>query len=87
MSKELTVVALGVWVIIVPFLGVPSSWREWILLATGLALVLLGLMLRATEISRGTKRGGHHTFVENSATDTLEHISEHARKERITSLN
>lgn len=86
MSKELMVVALGVWVIIVPNLGIPSSWRMITLLITGLALVALGLYLRATASSR-TRGEGQHTFIENTPGASMEPTSDHARKERIHSLN
>lgn len=30
---------LGVWLVILPFLGFPSAWKEWLVILTGLALL------------------------------------------------
>lgn len=86
MSKEMTVVALGIWILILPYLGVPGSWRTTLLALTGVGLIVLGFFLRAEVLSRGGRHGSHHSFVENSATSAQEHHS-HDRKEGINSLN
>jgi hypothetical protein len=86
MSKEILVIALGVWVAVVPYLGVPGSWRTAILILSGIALMVLGFFLRSETLSRTGKRSAHHTFVENSDAVHL-HEEDHDRKEKITSLN
>jgi hypothetical protein len=94
MSKEMTVVALGVWVIIIPYVGVPGSWRTTILILTGLAVILVGFLLRSQALSHGPKPTAHHPFIENlpdrqagSASAAEPSSLDHDRKERITSLN
>lgn len=86
MSKEILVIALGVWITFVPYLGVPGSWRTVILILTGLALILIGFFLRGEVLSRGTKHDEHQLFVENSH-EAETHPHRHERTERITSLN
>ena len=87
MSKEMTVIVLGVWVMLVPYLGVPGSWRTAILVISGLTLVLVGFFLRTEALSRGGRRSSQ-TFVENIAPHMMDSLSpHHDRKERINSLN
>ena len=45
MSKETGVILIGIWVFILPFLGIPGSWRATLLTITGIGLVLLGFIL------------------------------------------
>ena len=78
------VVALGVWVMIVPNLGIPGEWRTIILFVTGFLLIVLGLFMRARTLSR-VRDEAQHTFVEH--TPLAEPMPDHARKERIHSLN
>jgi len=87
MSKEMTIIALGIWVIIIPYLGVPGPWRNGVLIITGVGIVLAGFSLRARAFSRGTKSTAQHPFVENSAPPAESPSSDHDRKERINSLN
>lgn len=91
MSKEILVIVLGVWVAIVPYLGVPGSWRTGILILSGIALIVLGFFLRADALSHHARRSKHHLFVENvDAADELHPKDPHygnQEKERITSLN
>lgn len=85
MSKEMTIIALGVWVVIVPYLGFPGPWRTGILVMTGLCVVVVGFLLRAQTISKGTHRDNNHLFVEN--TTEKQDQDSHDHKERINSLN
>jgi len=81
MSKETSILALGVWVFILPFLGVPGSWRTVFLVLSGIAIVILGFLLRGEAMAKGPRihrgRGHHssHSFVEHipeAAHDTAE---------------
>lgn len=68
------VVALGIWVVILPHLGVPGFWHLVITTLTGLTIVGVGLYLRATQLSGSARRSSHHPFVENNHEDgTHEH--------------
>lgn len=82
MSKEMTVIVLGVFTIVLTQIGIPSSWRAALLILTGIMLIALGFFLRSEALTRG--RGGNRHFVENTPA---EHYPEHERKEGITSLN
>lgn len=39
MFKPKTILILGIWLILIPFLGVSSSWRSLLLYATGFVLI------------------------------------------------
>jgi len=41
MKKEYTLLALGIWVMLFPYLGFPFIWRAWILGITGLCICLV----------------------------------------------
>jgi hypothetical protein len=85
MSKEMAVIAFGIWVAVIPYLGIPGSWRTILLVLTGFAIIALGFFLRAEMLSRGGRRNQHHSFVENSAAAEPQYANDH--KERIHSLN
>lgn len=88
MSKETAVIALGIWAILLPYLGVPRAWLTILLVLTGLGLVILGFLLRAEILSRGVRRHTHNHFVEHvpHGGESAPEVS-HERKERINSLN
>lgn len=94
MSKEVAVIILGVVVVAVTQLGIPSSWRTGIIVLSGLALIAIGFFLRAEALARGSKRTPHHPFVENGARpdDPVGRTSAtpntvHEQKSGFTSLN
>jgi hypothetical protein len=90
MSKEMMVIALGLWIIVVrTLLGIPGSWQTAVFIVTGVLLAIIGFLLRGESLSRaGThsarpERSSSYTFVENTPPASAAH--EH--KEGITSLN
>lgn len=70
MSRESLVLILGVIVAGVPYIGVPTEWKEWIILGAGLLLIAIGYSLRRSaffrsiEVAPGEHRGD--AFVEHS---------------------
>jgi len=65
MSKEMMVIALGVWIIVVPYLGVPGTWRTAILVITGIVIAIVGFLLRGEALLGGTRRTENQSFVEH----------------------
>ena len=45
-SKIKTILILGLVVIVIPFLGIPLAWKQWILAIIGLAIMILAFVLR-----------------------------------------
>ncbi len=90
MSKETGVIALGVWVMIMPYLGIPRAWLTALMILTAVGLVVLGFFLRAEALSRSARHAGrHHTFAEHMPHTAEDHNPQesHERKERLNSLN
>ncbi len=81
MSKEMTVIALGVFVAVVPYLGIPGLWKTAILVLSGVCLAAVGFLLRGESLARGAGHGHDH-FVENSGPKTSS-----TRDHGISSLN
>ncbi len=55
MSKEMAIVALGVWVVVLPYLGIYRSWLTILMVLTGIALMVLGFLLRGETIAKEHK--------------------------------
>jgi hypothetical protein len=72
MSKESSVFVLGGIVFFTSFLGVPSEYKEWMFIVSGLLLMAVGYrlrriaFLRSLEHESGERRG--EAFVESGAT-------------------
>lgn len=70
MSKETSVFILGLFLVAIPFLGIPLLWRQYLIVGAGVALVLIGYALRRAvylkriEISYGER--GIDSFVETT---------------------
>lgn len=80
MSKEMLVIALGVWTSVLTQLGIPGSWKLALLFLTGIAIALLGFLLRGEALSRGTNGARSASFVESTGP-------KHHDEEGIGSLN
>ncbi|HEV7449557.1 MAG TPA: hypothetical protein VGP13_03425 [Candidatus Paceibacterota bacterium] len=76
MSKEMTVIALGVLVVITPFLGVPGSWKTAIFVIAGLGIAGVGFLLRGEALARSQGQGDGH-FVENEAHQNSQNRHDH----------
>lgn len=97
MSKEMGIIVLGLWITISPYLGVPSSWRTVFMIVVGLAIVILGFLLRMESLAQRGKRSEHRPFAENNPADRMDartdtpdspaEYQNHDRKEGLTSLN
>lgn len=44
MKKRNLISILGIWVALVPLLGLPGTWKKYILIVSGLAIVVVALM-------------------------------------------
>ena len=93
MSKEMSVIALGLWVLVMPYLGIYRSWLTLLMVITGVALLVLGFLLRgealAEEHRNGHAPGPRHgrrtrTYEENTARVEQDYSEPH---QHIGSLN
>lgn len=46
MSKETIILMLGFVVFFTPFIGLPREYKDWVLVASGIVLMLIGYRLR-----------------------------------------
>lgn len=98
MSKEMMVIALGLWIIVVrTLLGLPGSWQTVLFVLTGVLLAVIGFLLRGEALSRAASHRARHSesaaypFVDNAASAPAAGRTPmgetHEHKEGITSLN
>jgi len=70
MSKETLVFIFGILLTIVPFLGVPIAWRQYVILAIGAFLILIGYSLRRrsylSRLDLGNGERGNDSFIETT---------------------
>lgn len=67
MRKEKTLLIIGLWVLILPFLGFPSSWRSVLYVITGVSLIYLSYLFYLEAKSRLMKINNNQTktFIDN----------------------
>lgn len=70
MSKGTFVFLLGMVLVLVPYLGIPTSWKQYIYVGLGVILILVGYAIRRSrylsDIDRGNGERGGETFVETT---------------------
>ncbi len=67
MRKEKTLFIIGLWVIILPFLGFTNIWRQILFTISGLAIIYLAYLFYLEYKSRSKKEEviHNHTFIDN----------------------
>lgn len=72
MSKETLIFVFGIFLTIIPFLGVPESWRQYSILGIGIFLIVIGYALRRamylSRIDYGNGERGSDSFIETTET-------------------
>ncbi len=63
---------LGVFVVVQPYLGIPSSWHTFLSVVAGIAILVLGFILRSESLAGGRKGSSRHSFVENSTATIVQ---------------
>jgi hypothetical protein len=70
MTKETLVFITGVFLVLVPFLGIPEAWRQYAVAGLGGILILIGYALRRAvylaKIEHGNGERGTDSFVETT---------------------
>lgn len=87
MSKEMLVIVLGVWTVVVTQLGIPGSWKMILFVLTGSAVAVVGFLLRGETLARGARHGS--SFVETSPAHKKISVptETYDQKDGINSLN
>ena len=91
MSKEMAVIILGLLNIVIAtgLLAVPGTWRMVLFVVIGIALMILGFLLRSETLSRGSKLSRNSSFVENLPAEDAASVAHDysGHKDNLTSLN
>ncbi len=70
MTKETFVFFVGIFLTLIPFLGIPEAWRQYIVAILGVLLILVGYALRRalylSRIDKGNGERGIDSFVETT---------------------
>jgi hypothetical protein len=70
MTKETLVFFTGILLVLVPFLGIPELWRQYVVAGLGVLLILIGYVLRRSvylaRIDKGNGERGTDSFVETT---------------------
>ncbi len=73
MRKEKTIFLVALWIIVLPFLGFPGSWKTVMFVLTGVALIYLGYLFYMEAKERLAK-------IENQAESFIDNIGENERQ-------
>ena len=71
MKRARILLILGIWVAILPYLGLPYSWKEVLFTLSGLGLVYLSYMLYRERKKEETSEEAFDNFRENSGFDEI----------------
>ncbi len=70
MTKETFIFLAGILLTLLPFLGVPLIWRQYMIFGIGILLIVIGYALRRKvfleRIDRGNGERGTDSFVETT---------------------
>jgi len=66
MSKRQIIIVLGFWVIILPFLGFPSSGQKFLSLVTGVIIIILSARIQKKSQVVSSKPSVQTSFVESN---------------------
>jgi hypothetical protein len=66
MSREMSLIILGLATIIIPYTGFPSAWRTALLVVVGAAVAVIGFLLRGETLSKPSRHNEHHPFQESA---------------------
>ena len=72
MSKEVLVIGFGIMTALLPFMGLPGSWRTLLLVIVGVVITIIGFFLRSEALGRGGGEGTHF-FIDNRKSSTPPH--------------
>ena len=73
MRKERTLLFIGIWVGILPYLGFPNSWRTVFFVITGLSLVYLAyLFYQQTKARMAKDESTSKTFIDSVETTVID---------------
>ena len=82
MQRARTVLILGIWVAILPYLGFPSSWKDVLFTLTGLGFAYFSYVLYK-EFKASTKEEGSQAFDNFSENNSFKESMNEVKNENI----
>lgn len=55
MKKRTLIALLGIWVAIIPSLGLPNAWKQWVIVVSGLLITVIALKKKYVLIPDNTE--------------------------------
>lgn len=69
MQKARILLFLGIWIVVLPYLGFPQTWKDILIILSGVGLISLSFMLYKEAKSKGEKeKKTFENFRENNFT-------------------
>ena len=65
MSLDALIMLAGFFVAVIPFLGFPVSWHEWMFFILGISVIALGIAVRRRGKTQSPKHSARAEFVES----------------------
>lgn len=75
MKLHNTLGLLGLWILILPFLGFPPDWKTVFLVVTGIVLLYVAYRRHQISVAQTVNKQQNSTFVENNKTNESESSS------------
>lgn len=70
MTKETFIFLAGILLTLLPFLGIPLAWRQYLIFGLGIILIMIGYVLRRQvfldRIDHGNGERGTDSFIETT---------------------
>ena len=70
MTREMTIIVLGLLTMVIPYTGFPSAWRTGALVLIGAAVAVVGFLMRGETLSKRERTTEHHPFQESARPHT-----------------
>ena len=71
-SKQVIIILLGLWIVLLPFLGFPGLWETFFMVGSGFLIVVLSLLM----IARYRLEESRHDFFEDTPADMVFEMKE-----------
>ncbi len=72
MQKARILLFLGIWIVVLPYLGFPHSWKDVLTAVSGVGLILLSYLLyRESKMKEGREVKSFDNFSENRFEDNF----------------
>lgn len=61
-NKNNILAVIGIWIVLIPFLGFPGSWKNIIIIVSGLIIAGISYFLNTSEVSQNDRKSKNDSF-------------------------